>query len=588
MAGRCKISACPLFGTSVPCSDDAMRCRGCNQDFAMPIVPASGSRRRQWDGSQDRKRHGRAASASDVRERSREGSRTPPRGRAGAGDRAESAAPGAAPLGACWPPNHSLLQNVLDDTPICIRGRLGGGFPAPCSMQQQHACVEAGREPSAPQQSQTLRSDLPDGDVDTGLAAQAAAWQIADPVPVPTPQSASQCAASDAGSRRADVFPCPVPDCGLELQSFPTLRAHVDEHLLGHLSGLPPDSWLQSHNLVPCADCGCTVSRRCNNGVHRTCLARRQRLLPNPVASPVRGLRAEDWDIAELDEMPSFDEIALAPLQTRDFVGEGLFPKAEQQFNRCVSKVLLYNCIDDHDFIGTAWDTVARRRSRMAWLELWMFCKVCFTVLPGGKSKQSRNNNILSSRLDRWAAGERLTLWRETCSKIRTRKQRQEESEEAKTQRRQKVATELARRALPGKAMQRLSGPGLAKDTPEIERIMRSKFVPPPPHQHLSSRPLAPEANYIDEADVIKAVRSFPRGAGAGPTGMRPDFLRQIIGEGSEPRPGAALLTSLVNLLADGRASSQSAGRGRGEDEQNGRERCQTPVLWGGFAAADG
>ena len=36
-------------------------------------------------------------------------------------------------------------------------------------------------------------------------------------------------------------------------------------------------------------------------------------------------------------------------------------------------------------------------------------------------------------------------------------------------------------------------------------------------------------ANDISYDDVVKAVRSFPRGVAPGPTGMRPDFLKQIV-----------------------------------------------------------
>ena len=117
------------------------------------------------------------------------------------------------------------------------------------------------------------------------------------------------------------------------------------------------------------------------------------------------------------------------------------------------------------------------------------------------------------------------------------------------------AAVQLARRGMPGKAMQRLSGAPVAEPTPEIVAAMRSKFPPRPAHQHSSSRPPAPPANEVSVEDVIGAVKSFPRGAAPGPTGLRPDFLKQIVGDGGDVLPGAHLLTSLVNLLADGRGS---------------------------------
>eukprot|EP00973_Karenia_brevis_P067863 9441436-Karenia_brevis.AAC.1 len=81
---------------------------------------------------------------------------------------------------------------------------------------------------------------------------------------------------------------------------------------------------------------------------------------------------------------------------------------------------------------------------------------------------------------------------------------------------------------MPAKAVSRLVSPGLAPDTDEILAIMESKFPPPPPSQHLSRRPQPPPANELTEESVVRAILSFARGAGAGPSGTRPDFLRQL------------------------------------------------------------
>ena len=85
---------------------------------------------------------------------------------------------------------------------------------------------------------------------------------------------------------------------------------------------------------------------------------------------------------------------------------------------------------------------------------------------------------------------------------------------------------------------------------------MRAKFVSPPPSQAASSRIQAPAANELFDSDVLKAVRGFRRGAAPGPSGLRPDLLRQLAGEGDDVTPFAHALTSLVNLLADGQAPS--------------------------------
>ena len=82
---------------------------------------------------------------------------------------------------------------------------------------------------------------------------------------------------------------------------------------------------------------------------------------------------------------------------------------------------------------------------------------------------------------------------------------------------------------------------------------MRSKFVPPPEHQASRDRPQMPPANVLSEAAIAKTILSFQKGLGAGPSGLRPDLLKQIIGP-KGGRPGIVPFTFFCNLLADGRA----------------------------------
>ena len=106
---------------------------------------------------------------------------------------------------------------------------------------------------------------------------------------------------------------------------------------------------------------------------------------------------------------------------------------------------------------------------------------------------------------------------------------------------------------MPGKAIDRLTGAGLAPDTQDTFDKIKSKFVDPPPGQARSLRPPAPEANELSQAIVSRAILSFKRGLGGGPTGARPDFIRQIISEKGDS-PGVAIITNLCNVLANGKA----------------------------------
>ena len=130
-----------------------------------------------------------------------------------------------------------------------------------------------------------------------------------------------------------------------------------------------------------------------------------------------------------------------------------------------------------------------------------------------------------------------------------------EQGERAQARKRDEVVS-LARRGLPGKAVQHAASLGLAPDTPEVEAIMRAKFVQAPPRQRESARLPAPPANELTEADVAAAIISFKRGVEPGPAGQRPDLDRQIIGEKGD-RPGCAILAGICNLLADGRGPPQ-------------------------------
>eukprot|EP00435_Cladocopium_sp_Y103_P011842 s3316_g3.t1 len=326
---------------------------------------------------------------------------------------------------------------------------------------------------------------------------------------------------------------CPIPSCSAHdstghagWESWAALRAHMDAHQLGALQGAPPVEWLRAKDLTVCPECSRLVSRRCNGGVHRTCMAARL------ARRPARPLLA-DGDVGNVDSvlssLPSLDDIFAAPLATRDFVSARLLPLVEKTFLRCMARVLQHNRPDAWNHVGTAADTIGHRQCR---------------------AKQRRNHNLAANCLERWNLGERRALWDEVVAGRRHRGLDSPETRDPE-QRQGEAAIQLARRGLPGKAVQRLSGAPPAEPTPAVIAAMKSKFPGRPPHQATSSRPAAPPSNEASVEDVVKAIRSFPRGAAPGPTGLRPDLLEQLVGSGSEERPAVHLLTHLVNLLAE-------------------------------------
>ena len=446
--------------------------------------------------------------------------------------------------------------DIGDDVDTSIETPAARATPsAPCDRD------EAGGPPPAARQRREGPSELVSNETQLLEASEESSR-----MPVDGHSGLSQGMAAMDVSERAQHF-CPVPGCpaaaggrrpGWDTDG-PGLRAHVDAHLLGQLDGLPPEPWMNRRGMVVCRICGRMVSRRCNGGVHRTCLATE---LSSQQA--ITG-RAPQSPTAAADDLPSLMDICSARIETREFIGAGLLPAVEREFNKCTANVIAYSRRDAWTYVGTERDTPSHQRARTAWTEWFMFGKTCLLVLPGGKAKENRNNNLLANRLARWTAGERSSLWSEALritkadqaprrGRKRTRPDEQTTNEAVEKKREEVI--ELARRGLPGKAVRHASSQGLAPDTAETERTMRSKFVDPPPAQRASRRMPAPEANTITDEGVVRAVRSFDTGVGAGPTGQRPDFYKQLIGDKGD-RPAVPLFTSLSNLLASGQAPAE-------------------------------
>ena len=158
------------------------------------------------------------------------------------------------------------------------------------------------------------------------------------------------------------------------------------------------------------------------------------------------------------------------------------------------------------------------------------------------------------SRLARWQAGERRTLWDELPSLVRKPASTTQAADtEKQVAQRQAKAIALTMQGMPSRALARLAGPALATDSPEIEQIMRSKFVQPPSHQVLREASQAPPTNVLTEETIARTILSFHKGLAGGPSGLRPDLLKQVIGKKGD-KPGIAPITVFCNLLADGQA----------------------------------
>ena len=80
------------------------------------------------------------------------------------------------------------------------------------------------------------------------------------------------------------------------------------------------------------------------------------------------------------------------------------------------------------------------------------------------------------------------------------------------------------------KAMQTFLTAGVAADTPAVQKKLGGKF---PRRSRLVSDPgVLPEATAAELEDFVKQVQTFKAGSGPGPTGLRPQFIKELVGEG--------------------------------------------------------
>ena len=119
---------------------------------------------------------------------------------------------------------------------------------------------------------------------------------------------------------------------------------------------------------------------------------------------------------------------------------------------------------------------------------------------------------------------------------------------------RQQRVNKLAALGRASKAMQGLITPGVAADTQSVRDKLASKF-PDRLRQVLCGRPGGtplPPAVGAEVEDFVKQVNSFDSSAGAGPTGLRPQFVKELVGEGGED-PCVRCLFGLSMLFVEAR-----------------------------------
>ena len=381
--------------------------------------------------------------------------------------------------------------------------------------------------------------------------------------------------ATPSGSSRPVMHHCPVQGCSasdphlaLGWRSTAALRSHVDGHLVGALVGVPAATWLASKGWTTCAGCTRTISVTISSGWHSRCWAREQRERIEIEHQDARlGERVERPDAALATDLPDLEEVACADIPVIEHVPAGCLSLVETEYRRLLANVILCNRGDawqETDENSPTYDAdieEKKARARVAWQEWWMFPKCCLgTPLKGGQRRKRKTEALLRSRLERWHHGERVELWADAEERESTGGAKPQGAVEVEKQQKLKRARarHYAAHGMPAKAVQRLTTAGMAPDTAETEKAMRSKFPEPPVGGQGVDLPAAPPANELSVEEVRGAICAFARGAAAGPSGLRPDLLRQLIERG-DSRSSLRVMTAFANMLADGKAPDRLA-----------------------------
>ena len=339
---------------------------------------------------------------------------------------------------------------------------------------------------------------------------------------------------------------CPVVGCVCSegsghpgWQSETALKAHIDGHFVGSIQGEVPAAWLRQRGWVPCAVCGLVASANRRGGVHERCSAEaRARVQAETGWGPdAMGDDRETGGWGQLlDRLPVVQEIMMAGIATKEFTSLGLRRLYRQEFGRLCGRVVRYNVVGAWECMSSLAggdersDTMAMRRCRVAWIELMLFPKAGLRggkrgVRPGQAYARAKN------RLDRWISGERESLWTEAMRDLAGRRGKRRSRTEKE---RGEAAERLSGLGRAGKAIQALISPGLAEDTQKVERKLMSKF---PARTSMSEGDVVlPPAAGAELDDLVKVLKTFDKGAAAGPSGLRPQFLLEMVGEdGDDP-----------------------------------------------------
>ena len=330
---------------------------------------------------------------------------------------------------------------------------------------------------------------------------------------------------------------CPVPGCplsdhhraqGWQSTDSDGFRAHLDEHASGLVSGAIPQEWLHDHSLGQCVVCSRVLHRRFGNA-HPRC---------RPLLAPPRSEPASQRPLPA--GCPDLKAIFETPIKVKDRVPKG----ARHLWAQCLL---------------TAMAGVVRHNDVRAWTELLALPKMVLCAeIRGGRRHQRRAEAETKQRCQRWLEGQRRELWNPRAMRRPPNASPDDAAAEARAQeQRHERTVELLRETLLQKASSALvQAPPLIVDDHVVQE-MRTKHpqARADEHQRITSlREVATAAaTSVDKETVSKALRTFSRGSGCGPSGLRPQHLKEALVPGLRDEIERHMM-AVVNLLSRGLA----------------------------------
>ena len=297
----------------------------------------------------------------------------------------------------------------------------------------------------------------------------------------------------------------------------------------GHLCGAVPAEWLAGQALGQCTVCSRLLARRFGQACPRCRPA-----LARP-AVPVQGRPLPDG-------CPTLSEVCTTPIGVRRHVPKG----AQSLWAQCLL---------------TAAACVVQFNDARAWTEFMALPKMVLVAGGrGGKGHRRRADNDTKRRCRDWLEGQRELLWRAPERGGRAHRQASDEAAEAERHRR---ATELLREGLLQQASATLVQAPPVRVTDAIEQEMRLKH--PAARQQEAERlaglrvVAAAAAIHIDEDALEKALNSFSPASAGGPSGLRPQHIKEAMAPGLRDEVRRHL-AAMANLMASGEVPAEVRG----------------------------